>query len=106
MQKFLSWLKNVHSIGASESAKRLYGAIGFIVAIVYIAIWDHDSIVTLLYVSAGLLGLESIVQVLQRKSKINSKVNEEQSQDEPVGTTSENIPVEIKKEDEKSVPVI
>ena len=60
MKKFLEWLKNIHSSGTSESAKRLYGALGYVCAIVYIGIWRHDLIEMLLIVSATLLGLETI----------------------------------------------
>jgi formate/nitrite transporter FocA (FNT family) len=52
---------------APESSKRLFGAIGFITAIIYIAIWGRDLIETLLYVSAALLGLESITQIFKKK---------------------------------------
>jgi formate/nitrite transporter FocA (FNT family) len=52
---------------APESSKRLFGAIGFITAIIYIAVWGHELIETLLYVSAALLGLESITQIFKKK---------------------------------------
>jgi hypothetical protein len=98
MKNFLEWLKNIHSAGRPESAKRFYGAIGFITAIVYIAIWDHDSIVTLLYVSAGLLGLETITQIFTKKkfgkeTGINdtSEVNNEGVANEPALPPEESV---------------
>ena len=38
------------------SSKRFFGGIGFLAAIVFIAIWQHDLINELLYVSASLIG--------------------------------------------------
>lgn len=66
MRNFINWLKNIHFAGRPESAKRFYGAIGYITSIIYIALWDHDSIVILLYVSAGLLGLEAVTKIFIR----------------------------------------
>jgi hypothetical protein len=43
--------------GSPESSKRLFGAIGFISSIVFIAIWEHGMINELLYVSSALIGL-------------------------------------------------
>lgn len=40
-----------------ESAKRFFGGIGYIASIVVICGWSHNDITTLLYVSAGLIGL-------------------------------------------------
>lgn len=66
MKKILSFLKNIHSTGTSESAKRFYGAIGFISSIIFIAIWDHSLILSLLLVSTALLGLETIFNIFKK----------------------------------------
>ena len=50
-----------------ESSKRLFGAIGFICSIVFIAIWSHALFDELLYVSAALLGLQSITDIFKKK---------------------------------------
>ena len=42
------------------SSKRFFGGIGFLAAIVFIAIWQHDLINELLYVSASLIGLDTV----------------------------------------------
>lgn len=71
MKKFFD--KLVHYVASSmrsntdESSKRLFGGIGFICAIVFMAIWTHDLFQELLYVSAALLGLESITNMFKRK---------------------------------------
>lgn len=48
---------------SNKSSKRLFGSIGFICSIVFIGIWEHDLINELLYVSAGLLGLETVFKL-------------------------------------------
>ena len=53
----IQFIKNIFSADKSESAKRFFGAIGFICAIVFIAIWAHNLIDELLYISAALIGL-------------------------------------------------
>jgi cobalamin biosynthesis protein CobD/CbiB len=50
-----------------ESSKRLFGAIGFICSIVFIAIWSHALFNELLYVSVALLGLESFTNIFKKK---------------------------------------
>lgn len=67
IKKFIEWLKNIHSSGTSESAKRLYGGIGYICSIVFIAIWRRDLIDTLLFISSALLGLETILRKFKKK---------------------------------------
>jgi len=65
--KFIFFVAHSLKTDTSESSKRLFGAIGFITAIVYIAIWGHDLIETLLYVSAALLGLETVSNIFRKK---------------------------------------
>jgi cobalamin biosynthesis protein CobD/CbiB len=50
-----------------ESSKRLFGAIGFICSIIFIAIWSHALFNELLYVSVALLGLESVTNIFKKK---------------------------------------
>lgn len=64
--RFIQWLKNIHSSGTTESAKRFYGAIGFICAIIGIFIFRHDLLDILLYTSAALLGLETIFNIFKK----------------------------------------
>ena len=56
-----SFIRGIFSEGTPESSKRLFGAIGFIVAIVFIALWKRELISDLLYVSASLIGLSALV---------------------------------------------
>lgn len=51
------FLRNILSKDSPESSKRLFGAIGFLSSIVFIAIWQHEMINELLYVSSALIGL-------------------------------------------------
>lgn len=67
LNKAISFVANSLRATSAESSKRLFGAIGFITAIIYIAIWSHPLIETLLYVSAALLGLEAITGVFKKK---------------------------------------
>jgi hypothetical protein len=67
LNKVISFVANSLRSSSSESSKRLFGAIGFITAIIYIAVWDHNLIEALLYVSAALLGLGSITSVFKKK---------------------------------------
>ena len=64
--KAISFIANSLRSTAPESSKRLFGAIGFVVAMVYIAIWAHPLIETLLYVSAALLGLEAVAGIFNK----------------------------------------
>ena len=67
INKALSFVANSLRATSAESSKRLFGAVGFVTAITYIAIWSHQLIETLLYVSAALLGLESITGMFKKK---------------------------------------
>lgn len=61
-------VKEIHSAEDGKwSSKRVYGAIGFISVIVFVAIWQHDLISELMFTSAALLGLG----ILDRWSKNN-----------------------------------
>ena len=59
--RILTFVKGIYSENQPESSKRFFGSIGFCAAIVFIAIWAHELIETLLYVSASLIGLSTIV---------------------------------------------
>lgn len=52
---------------ADESSKRLFGAIGFICSIIFIAIWSHSLFQELLYTSVALLGLETLTNIFKKK---------------------------------------
>lgn len=67
LNKAISFVANSLRSSSSESSKRLFGAIGFITAIIYIAVWDHNLIETMLYVSAALLGLDSVAGIFKKK---------------------------------------
>ena len=67
IDKVILFVANALRAEKPESSKRLFGAVGFFVAMVYIAIWSHDLIETLLYVSTALLGLESITGIFKKK---------------------------------------
>jgi TfoX/Sxy family transcriptional regulator of competence genes len=49
------------------SSKRVFGALGFVCSIIFIAIWQHDLIDMLLITSASLLGLEKITDIFTKK---------------------------------------
>lgn len=61
MKKLFSFIKGVYSSGSPESSKRFFGSIGWLSAIVIIYIWRKDLTETLLFVSAALIGLETLV---------------------------------------------
>ena len=66
MKKIIEFISNALKQGKDESSKRLFGAIGFICAIFFIAIWGHEYINELLYVSAGLLGLGILDKLVKK----------------------------------------
>lgn len=66
MKKLLQFLKNIYLSDQPESSKRFYGSIGFICSIVFIAIWSHILIEQLMYVSATLIGLETITKAFKK----------------------------------------
>ena len=67
-------LAQIFSSDQALSSKRLFGGVGFICAI--IMIWTNiasDNVPYLLYVSASLLGLDSITQIFKKeKHETNS----------------------------------
>lgn len=69
----LKFISGIFSSGTPESAKRVFGAIGFLAAIVMIWLFDHSLISYLLTLSVAMLGLETVMntieKVLQGKSK-------------------------------------
>jgi cobalamin biosynthesis protein CobD/CbiB len=65
--KVVRFVANALRSDKSESSKRLFGAIGFICSIVFIAIWSHSLFNELLYISVALLGLGSITNMFKKK---------------------------------------
>jgi hypothetical protein len=63
----MTFLRNIFTSDKPESSKRFFGAIGYISAIVAIFVWRHDLVETLLFVSAGLLGLDSITKIWKKE---------------------------------------
>ena len=66
MKKFI---KDIFSSETGISSKRIFGAIGFLAAIVYIGIWQRDLTDLLLITSASMIGLETITKIFTPKSK-------------------------------------
>jgi hypothetical protein len=60
------WITDMLSKSTNVSSKRVNGTIGFICSIIFIAIWARTEIPTLLYVSALLLGLETVSGVFKK----------------------------------------
>lgn len=61
------FIKGMFSNGTTESSKRVFGAIGFCCAIVFIALWKRDLIDTLLITSASMIGLSAITDIFKAK---------------------------------------
>ena len=64
------FIKGIFESDQPQSSKRVFGAIGFLTAIIFIAIWQHDLIQTLLLVSCGLLGLETFASMFKSKTEL------------------------------------
>lgn len=69
LKDFYSFLKNIHSSGSPESSKRFYGGIGFMCSI--IMIWTNiniknELVETLMFVSAGMIGLETLTNLFRK----------------------------------------
>jgi len=64
---FWTFIKGIHCEGPEypESAKRFYGGIGFIVAAIYIALWNHSLIEVLLITSATMITGGAILNTIQ-----------------------------------------
>lgn len=60
------FIKGALSSDSPESSKRLLGFIGYISAIIMIAIWRHDLILELLITSGTLLGLGIVEKRLKK----------------------------------------
>ena len=61
---------NIFRKDSPESCKRVFGAIGFVVFIIYVGVFDHNLIDTLGYLSAGLIAggmAETIFSKLKSK---------------------------------------
>lgn len=62
----INFIKGIFTTGSPESSKRVFGGIGFICAILFIALWNRQLTDTLLFVSASLLGLETITNLWKK----------------------------------------
>ena len=70
MKKLFNFIANIFRKDSPESCKRFFGAIGFVVFIVYVGVFDHNLIDTLGYLSAGLIAggmAETIFSKLKSK---------------------------------------
>ena len=66
MKKFF---KDMFSSETGVSSKRVFGGLGFMCAIVFIALWSRDLIDMLLITSASMIGLETISAIFTPKQK-------------------------------------
>ena len=66
MKKFF---KDMFSSEKGVSSKRVFGGIGFLCSIVFIALWSRDLIDFLLITSASMIGLETISAIFTPKQK-------------------------------------
>lgn len=66
MKKLFNFIIKMHSADSSLSAKRVYGGFGFIVCVVTISIWKQDFLSELLYTSVGMIGLDTIRQIIKK----------------------------------------
>ena len=69
------FIRGIFTSGTPESSKRVFGALGFICAIIFIAIWKRELIETLLIVSASLLGLESLTGIFKKQNNGQETTN-------------------------------
>lgn len=67
MKTLFKFIRNMLSTGTNESSKRTLGTVGYICAIIFIAIWAHDLIGTLLYVSSALIAGGTIETIFTKK---------------------------------------
>ena len=61
------FFKDMFSSKPGVSSKRVFGGLGFVCAIIFIAIWARDFIDLLLITSATMLGLETISSIFTPK---------------------------------------
>jgi len=66
MKKFIL---DMLSSSTGVSSKRVLGLIGYIAAIIFIALWARDLIDLLLVTSASLVGLETVTSIFAPKQK-------------------------------------
>lgn len=66
MKTFWEFFTGLFTSDKPQSSKRFFGAIGFLTAVVYIGVFKHDLIETLLFVSAALIGLETITKAFKK----------------------------------------
>jgi len=64
--KLFNFLSNIFNADKPESSKRFFGSIGFISSIVFIGLWEHELIDELMYVSAMLIGLETVTKLFKK----------------------------------------
>ena len=67
MRKIFAYLKSINSAESPDSSKRFWGGIGFATCVVLACIYEALR-EPLLYVSAGLLGLDKIANIFKPKS--------------------------------------
>ena len=67
--KTLSFIAGTMMSDSNKSSKRFFGSIGFVCSIIFIALWERDLIKELLFVSAGLLGLETVFKLFSISKK-------------------------------------
>lgn len=72
MKKFII---DIFSSSSPTSSKRVFGAVGWIASIVFIAIWERELIAEMMYISAALIGLDTLKSGLLglRKDTKNTK---------------------------------
>ena len=62
MKKFILEIYNSQS---PTSSKRVFGSIGWICSIVFIALWQRELVNELMYTSATLIGLDTATKVAE-----------------------------------------
>ena len=67
MKKLWEFLQAIYQSDKPESSKRFFGSIGFLSAIVFIALWQRGLINELMYVSVALVGFDTIMQKFKTK---------------------------------------
>lgn len=70
----LEFVKDIYQSDKPASSKRFFGSIGFICAIVFIGVWKHDLIAELMYVSAGMITADKVINAFTRnKNNVKPK---------------------------------
>ena len=68
-RKILTMLREIHSDSRSKrlSSKRVYGAIGFVSCLILsLATKNTDLIEVIIYVSAGMIGLDTVMKAINK----------------------------------------